>query len=330
MKFILPTGIGDSVWALHKIEAIRDALAPGELIDVYLIGGVHHIDSRAVDFVRRFKFVNKVDVRQFSIRLDPEIRADGTYNYLPDGRYTFVGEDYVLLIPNETLERGERLENWLPHYPIRWDIWQDFEITAKEREYGEAIAQRVGPFAVFYPGPLAGNTVDGHNRGPLWRPEDWVALGERVYHDLGLRIVAVGATYDEAYWYNILYPALKGKSWYWDSLVGLTNLGELWSVTSLARFVIGYQAGVGIISTYLGTPTGIFWRPHGNSINPERYLTFDERMASAWVPPKYIENGNHLPLIYGRHGVPYVMEQVARRGWAAPRPVGDPIVSTSP
>jgi hypothetical protein len=316
MRFLLPTGIGDSVWALHKIEAIRDAHDPGGPIDVTLVGGTHHIDSRAVDFVKRFSFVTSVNVKPFRIHKDgPLTLSDGTYNYLDDGRYTFVDGQYCVLIPNAALERGERLESWLPHHNIRWSIFNDFNITDKEHEYASAIRERVGPYAVFYPGPLAGNTIDGHNRGPLWHPRDWVELGWRVFKELGLQIVVVGASYDKAYWDEMLVPPIGPHADFWHSIIGRTSLGELWGITERAKFVISYQAGVGIISTYLGTPTGIFWRPYGDSISPSLFLSFNEAMASAWVPPKVLDSGTHLPLIYGRHGVGYIMEQIRSRGW---------------
>jgi hypothetical protein len=321
MRFLLPTGIGDSVWALHKIQAIRDKQAPGEPIDISLVGGRHIIDARATDFLSRFSFVNSVDVRPCSIHKAGQMyRKDGTYNYVEDGWKMYNGEKYCVLIPNEALERGERLENWLPHYPIRWDIWSDFSITEAEREFAARIYGRIGPFAVFHPGPLAGNTSDGHNRGPMWKPEDWVELGRRCHDELGLRIVAVGAPYDIAYWEHQLGPkVIMGHGHYWDSLIGATNLGQLWALTSLSQFTISYQDGVGIVATYLGTPTGIFWRPKGNSISLTVYLSFDERMASAWVPPKVLDAGTHLPLIYGRATPDSIMAEIDRRGWARPR-----------
>src|SRR5215813_9755365 len=130
MKFILPTGIGDSLWALVKIQSIRDTLDPAGKIDVTLVGGNHHIDSRAVDFVRRFQFVDSVTVQPFSIHQEGDLTYfDGTYRYLEDGRYTILGQPYVMLIPNADLERGERLESWLPRYAPNWRIFDDFSIT---------------------------------------------------------------------------------------------------------------------------------------------------------------------------------------------------------
>lgn len=317
MRFLLPTGIGDSVWALHKIQAIRDAKAPGEPIEIALVGTDNKIETRSIDFVKRFRFVDTfIGMRPYAILRNHATRADGTLDYIEDGMYQYPDGWYCVLVPNEALEHGVRLEDWLPHYEINWDIWKDFVVTGGEALYGINLKQRIGPYAVFYPGPLAGNTVNGHNRGPRWTPQEWVELGKRIHEEHGLRIVVVGAPYDAEYWYKILQPAVGGQSYYWDSLIGQTNLGQLWNVTAQSQFVVSYQAGVGIVSTYLGTPTAIFWRQHGDSISPEMNLTFDERMASAWVPPKVLDSGTHLPLYYGRHGVPELMGEVVRRGWA--------------
>jgi len=318
VKFLLPTGIGDSVWALHKCQSVRDSLDPGGTIDIALVGGENQIDSRALDFVRRFSFVSSAQMRSFNIHRDGSwFNKDGTYNYVEDGWYEFGSERYCVLVPNAPLERGERLETWLPHYAINWDIFDDFRITSAERKYADSLSASIGPYAVFYPGPLNGNTEDGHNRNALWKPEDWVTLGRRVHDELGLHIVVVGAPYDASYYQWLLGPALNGDMNWWHNLIGQTNLGQLWSVTSLAKFVISYQAGVGIISTYLGTPTGIFWRGFGDSISSTNFLSFNEAMASAWVPPKVLDAGTHLPLIYGRHDVSYIMDAILTRGWCA-------------
>jgi hypothetical protein len=228
--------------------------------------------------------------------------------------YEFDGEKYCVLIPNAPLEKGIRLEDWLPQYPINWNIFHDFHIEISERIKAADVHAQIGDYAVFYPGPLAGNTVEGHNRGPIWKPEDWAELGERIHREFGLHILVVGASYDLAYYSSMLEPLLKGKD-YWTSVIGRTNLGELWSLTDRSKFVVSYQAGVGIISTYRETPTAIFWRQHGNSISSSHYLTFDEKMASAWVPPKVLDSGTHLPLIYGRHDVDYILSEVRQRRW---------------
>jgi hypothetical protein len=309
MRFVLPQGIGDCVWALFKIRAIRDAQDPGGAIDVRIAcSATSNLESRALDFVRRFPFVDSAEMFVCGgLGSYPPVRPDGRYNYIEDGWYDFDGERYCVLVPNAALERGERLETWLPHYPIDWSIFDGFHIAAAERRMADKLHASIGDYAVFYPGPLMGNTTNGHNRNALWRPADWVELGRQIRHDLGLRIVVVGASYDESYY-------AQWRQATWTDLIGGTSLGELWSVTSRSRFVVSYQAGVGIVSTYLGTPTAIFWRPEGDSISPDFLLTFSEAMASAWVPPAILASGKHLPCIYKRDGVEQIMKWARR--WA--------------
>src|SRR5712671_6160112 len=101
MRVLTATGIGDVAWTLHKIQSVRDKLDPGGPIDISLVGGNNKIDSRAVDFVRRFSFINSVNMKAYEIH--PEgtwYHPSGRYNYLEDGLYTFDGEQYCVLIPN--------------------------------------------------------------------------------------------------------------------------------------------------------------------------------------------------------------------------------------
>lgn len=314
MKFLLPTGIGDSVWALHKIQGVAAAHGDAQ-IDIGLVCGAESkIETRALDFIRRFKFVNSVRMCQgYGILQEPMFK-DGYWNYIGDGFYVFKGEKWCVLVPNTALEHGIRLEEWLPHIPIRWNIWDDFQITDDERAYGTYLTPP-GPYAVFYPGPLDGNTVQGHNRNMIWRPQDWIELGKRLHDERGLGIVTVGASYDAAYYDTLLGPNLNGASGYWKNLIGRTSLGALWTITKHARMVISYQAGVGIVSTYMGTPTAIFWRAKGDSILRDGYLSFEEDMSHCWVPPAVINAGTHLPLIYGRHDTNYIMQEIERRKW---------------
>lgn len=322
MKALLPQGIGDSVWALHKIQSIRDKLFPGEPIDIFLTCSDRNpLQDRALDFLRRFSFVNSAEMRLNYGLLNnsgtdrPPFTPGGYWDYINDGMYEFKGEKYCVLIPNASLERGIRLEQWLPQYDINWDIFRDFRMTSKELAYGNMVRSKLGAYAVFYPGPLHGNTVEGHNRNMLWKPAEWVDLGERIYSQFGLPIVVVGAEYDHDYYTHMIAPRLNGTSSHWIDLIGRTSIGELFSITSNAKFVISYQAGVGIISTYLKTPTAMWWRPRGDSISQSGFLSFEEDMASAWCPPAILELGSYMPMIYGKSSVESILSEIQSRGW---------------
>src|SRR5712672_3640532 len=131
MKFLLPSGIGDSVWALHKIQSVANKLGDDK-IDIYLSGGPSKLESRALDFVRHFSFVNSAEMRPYSVHPKVPVSPEGYYNYIEDGMYEFPGqggwrmEKVCALMPNGPLERGIRLEQWLPKYEINWDIFKHF------------------------------------------------------------------------------------------------------------------------------------------------------------------------------------------------------------
>lgn len=306
MNFLVPQGIGDSIWALLKVQSIAD----GESINIFVacMNKNNPEEARALEFISRFNFVNSAAMYEMPMNgnagcvLLPSSPADenGLYRYIPESTQ-LPGIDHVL-IPNGSLERGIRLEDWRPEYAINWRVMDEFRfedfLPAKD-------------YVVFFMGSESSNTTAGHNRNRLWRPGDWVALGEWVQRELGCEIFVVGADYDRSYFSDNVKPLTN----YWIDIIGNTDIGMTYSIVKGARFVISYQSGIGIVASYMGVPTGIFWRAKGDSISPDTYISFDERMAEAWADPQMIEQGKHMPLIYGRHGVEYITEEIKKRGW---------------
>lgn len=313
MNFLLPQGIGDAIWALHKVQDIaRDY---GERrIDIFLnCSEPNGPESRALEFVRRFNFVTTAQMLRVNIMRDPLIDDEGRYNYINDGWMPEMPGVFALM-PNQPLERGIRLEEWLPDYQTNWAIVNDFNFADAEREVAETMRERCGSYIVFFMGSLIANTVDGHNRCERWTPFEWIELGDWLHETLGLEIVVVGAEYDATYFESRIAPNVEGKS-HWHNLIGQFSIWETFAVCRQARMVISYQSGIGIFSSYTGVPTGIFWRAKGDSIREDVCLSFEESMASAWANPKHIGAGKHLPLIYGRHGTDYIRQQIIERNW---------------
>jgi hypothetical protein len=117
------------------------------------------------------------------------------------------------------------------------------------------------------------------------------------------------------YDYYVAPEVKKFPQKHWINLIGKLGIGGTYAIIKRARFTISYQSGIGIFASYLGIPTGIFWRAKGDSLNPECYISFEEAMSSAWVNPKMLASGRHLPLIYGRHHVEYICKEITDRKW---------------
>ena len=314
MRFIVPPGIGDSTWALHKVQAI--ARAHGEsVIDVYLASPDQGIvGRRAVDFVRRFDFVRLAESLPVTIMADgPPADRDGYYRYRPDGWGTACALEAYWLVPNTPLERGIRLEKWLPEYETNWHIGSEFLFKPSELEFAKSLHADLGPYAVFYLSSEINNSAQAsHNRGPRWHAREWVTVGETLAHHMGIRIVVVGASYDRSYWTRQVAPLVGNRS-LWHSLVGDSSVGQTFAAVRQARFVLAYQSGIGIFASAIGVPTGMFWRTRGDSISPDYFLSFEESMATAWVRPDMLSK--YLPLIYGRHHAEEVIQLITNAGW---------------
>jgi len=318
MNFLTPQGIGDTVWALLKIEdAARQLGADAIHVKIACIDPTNKAEARALDFVRRFSFVRSAEMYGIPLsqgQVGPVLLpgdpadAQGYFRYIPDGYTTLPGIDYVLM-PNAALERGIRLENWLPQFAINWKAMGSFSFRPEE----ELLAQGLGDnYVVFFLGSRASNTVAGHNRNSIWKPHDWVELGRRLKRKYKCRIMVVGSEHERDYYDNVIKPLLDEP---WEDHIGFWGIGQTYAALKKARFVISYQSGIGIVSNYLGVPVGIFWRAKGDSISPHFYASFEESMASAWASPEMIAQGKHMPLIYGKHDVDYVFDEIAKRGW---------------
>jgi ADP-heptose:LPS heptosyltransferase len=311
VAYAVPNGIGDILWVLHKIKAV----AAGGAIDLVLCGDMRReIDRRAIPFVKRFPFVRSATVLDVPV-LDAGYEEDekkndekGRWRYLSDGEHN----GFHYLVPNKVLEDGRRLEEWLPEHPIDWSVVDDFDWSGTER--GDEVGRALSPFVAFYLGPESGNVDEGHNRGFLWEPKDWVTLAKSV-SARDLKIVLVGAPYDMSYWDHYVKRGMEeaGVSCY--NLIGKFEIGETMALLRRSQFFVSYQCGLGIFAHYLGKRVAMWWRPDGNSIHPKRLVAFDERMASAWTNPAFTSKGNYLPLLYLREKPDEVIALMEARGW---------------
>lgn len=288
LRIAVPAGIGDSVWALMKVPSLLRAYG-AEKAHIALCGGQPH---RARPFIERFDFVASVENSHWECIESDRYTSDGVYNWAPSGIGWHHEFDWML-VANRHLESGNRLETWLPEFETDWQIADRFWFTGREVRAARDFEKQHGAYCVFYLGPEAGNTAFGHNRGALWSPEQWGRLAE-LCRTMGLQVVVVGADYDRSYFEKHVCPQLGPCI----DAVGHWPIGETFAVIQRSRFVIAYQSGIGIFSVYLGVPTACFWRPHGDSIDPEHLVSFREEMASAWAPPDAVSSGRYLPLIY--------------------------------
>ena len=314
----LPPGIGDAVWSLTKVQDIAKKHGYKK---IYVC--VKDTDlNRSQEFLKRFTFVTDVIYETFHIHPpgEPEIHKDGTYNYIKNvierNDYDKVHKYYIIC--NNYLERGVRLENWLPEYETNFSVADTWAFKTCDIQYLKSTMKVINaPYCVFYIGPLLGNTVDGHNKENLWSVHDWIKLGEYSRNKFGLHIIIVGAPYDKSY-ARLFYEYLTDEQKeYYSDVVGKTGVGDLYAICKCSKFVISYQSGVGIFSVYMKVPAAIWWRPHGDSLStyPHYYISFYNEMAGAWAPPNMLEEGLYTPLHYTKVTPEGIFDNIVKYDW---------------
>jgi hypothetical protein len=312
INFLMPNGIGDVMWALHKIYP----MAQGRPVHITLSGDpTNFVDLRAVPFLRRFPWVSSVEVKDIPVLEDREYPTDvrGRYRYLSDGPRG----QYWIMCPNRVLEAGRRLESWLAEHVCDWSVIDTFDWSATER--GANLGKERAPFAAFYLGPETGNVDEGHNRGFLWEPKHWVELGKMLV-DRGLQIVLVGAKYDRSYWERYVRPGVREQGMDWFDAIGEYEIGESLALIRQAKVFVSYQCGLGIVAHYLGVPTIMWWRPEGNSCHPDRLVSFHEEMRHGWTNPALANR--YYGAVYLRESPQDLMRVIEERQWlkSAPSP----------
>lgn len=290
LKVAFPAGIGDTLWLMTKMQSLlkiegRDKLAITICQDSL---------RRSEDFLRSFSFVESVNYCDWNILQHQITLPNGSYNYGESQRNWHNQFDWFLQV-NGHLENGNKLGSWYSDWEINWNVMDEYQFAKCDVDYATELKNRIGKYCVFYYGPESGNTICGHNRGPIWTPQDWKILGES-FQSLGLKIISVGAKWDDSYMTNYIDLTRLDTI----DLVGITSISKTLSILKQSEFVIGYQSGIVISCPFMDIRAGGFWRPYGNSISPDHFISFNENMASSWVNPKVLERGDWMPLIYGK------------------------------
>lgn len=279
LRVFVPAGIGDALWALTKMQALKSSTRAAHL-------EVVTPETRAVEFIRGFDFVDSVAVEQFSVLACNEPTQDG-WIYRRSGRR---GNDLSwFLIPNEALERGQRLHEWLPELRTNYDVMRQYRVRLDALYEILPELSRGHGHAVLYAGPASGNTLGGgggFNTGELWKPEDWAELANLLARR-GLGVYLVGGETDVGYAEKIHTPALV-------NMVGRCAIDMTMALLASASAVVSYPSGIGIAAAYLGAATAILWPPPGTNLVAGQSCCLD------WLPPVVAPpRSRYVPLVYG-------------------------------
>lgn len=324
VRLLVLCGIGDALWSFSLIPPLLKKLNKRKVDLVVHYNGDHRA-GRSFELLKRFSFVNSVTPYSWQIHRSPPVDKHGYLQYTISARpaknatekFFF---DYSLIV-NTYLEKGFTFpeickELDLDSDLIEYDVFKYYKCTKDDTLALTKLKQYSDRYIVAYFGALSDNTTQGLNYQGLWSPDDWAELLTEVHKRTKLKIVLVGAPYDAAY----LHPFMKafGGNFYdvFINNIGVSDFTNTLEILRNAEFVLGFASGLTISSTYLGTKTGIFWRPQNISMSPDlERFGFHKGFATDWVDPKFLADGTYLDFWYTKDTPHSILNRLEENGW---------------
>jgi ADP-heptose:LPS heptosyltransferase len=287
-------GLGDIAWLAVALGHAKEQLGiPSITLRLHLLGD--HRDGRAVEFARRLRAFDHVEEESFPLHLGPA-GIGGRSVYRPNG---YDADGPCTLIANPWIEHEGRLEDWLPGLKPDWRAMLEGyrRETADVERADELLGGRQSGFLCLHLGARKDNTDGGMNRDTLWSLSDWLELIKRIRTATDRPIYFLGASYDADYVAELLGTARGVRDLI--NLTSQTSAPVLVEILRRADAVVGFPSGVPILSTYLGTPTCMFWAPPYHSICAVSDFRFSRDFSTNWVPPDVLQAGTYFPAWFG-------------------------------
>lgn len=217
-RIAVPPGVGDTYWALCKIEDFKRQR------------GIKHITlcvqkaelKRALAWPKMVDFIDAAE--EFDFRPTPSLRETGFSSRKP-------GVNYVMW-PNAIIDRGHHLSEWMPTYRLNLDI----EIRTNDRRFPT-------PRHIVYASSESVNANWFPDKGPAF----WAKIIRELHDRTGEAPVLIGAGWDAIFARSI-------KAEYVD-LIGKTDLPEVAGLIKNAKSLTGMISGMTILGNHFRTPT---------------------------------------------------------------------------
>lgn len=318
------SGIGDSVWSFVLARSVMRKLGADRLVLMVHDSGDHR-RKRSNSMLTRFKFVDDVLPARFDVHANPPMNdTTGHINYHPSGPAHVASTDPFdyRLIFNTYLEHGYTYDQICAEMDLDpadtdFDFWKDYRELPEDLAGLDRLRSILGErYIVVHFGAKLDNSEAGLNRGPLWKPEDWISLCDKLHARYGCKIAVIGASYDLEFAKEVL---AKTRDDYFVNTIGQLDLPETLALIQRAQFMVSFPSGVGIVGPYMNVPTVIFWRPKNLAYHPMHDRSgFEKGFAVNWVPPRVLAAGRYIDAWYTVDTPESLDRKIHAAGWFKP------------
>lgn len=252
-------GIGDNLWLLMKL------INSGEKFRFQLPGGNPRRGKQIFELLPQVSAsAEYVGPRKYQTLMSMNIQK-------VKPRWSLITEQYFTLTCNEHLERGRRLEDFLP------DLQTSFRLDYNTKHFAP-VAEVLMPAEMFEFIGIYGSSYSTSRAWGFWDEHRWLELIRLVYHhNPNYCFVIIGASWDLDLGRNLV-RLLDAHGIPYVNTIG-QPLGVVVEVLKRLRYFFSFPSGLGILAPSVGCPVTMFYPKHL------------ERMMNAWASPEDIETG---------------------------------------
>jgi len=262
----VPSGIGDVSWAYSKLKYAEPML--WQVADGW--------PYRTKPFLDMLDNIAGVEYGKFSyddIVVFASQHAKRTWHEVISN-----GFGRILIEPNSHLERGGRLEDWLPDLPCDFH----YEIHTSSQDQTRAASLLAGLETPLW--GISAASYRGSEAWTTWGFDEWSKFLKAFHTKWEGTIILLGGFWDD------LTSSLADEGY--KDLVGKTSVGCMVEVLKQLKGYIGFSSGLGVIRTVLRLPVFMMWPEHQQPLStswaPEWMLEDGLYVASRWLEPDVV------------------------------------------
>lgn len=291
-----PPGVGDIIWMMNKLKAIRERESPCRINLVVCAN--KFAAERSLDLLNNCGLIDSCTFEEL-----PLPRGE----VCPD-----VSRPVYNLFANPHVDAGKPIQEWLPLYACDFDL--KFELPAA---VDAQVKARMGDkvYATVYFSSNAWN--EECTGGQAWTPREWAATCINL-NARGIKPVVLGRAWDIEYANRVaeeIILAGEVPNKIWLNMIDKTPLLLALGMMKHAKITVGSgSSGLTIAAAYLGYNVLTFWpKPGVLPIEPYLCTVIKDGFSTKWMPPDVMAKGNYTAMHFGEFTLEDVLSHVDRK-----------------
>lgn len=267
-RILVPPGIGDNVWILMKLINWKEQ---------FDFACAENHPQRAAPLFEMFPGVAHSLIYAEGIKYDNVRRAAQQFETFP---FAKIADKSFAISANQHLEKGRRIEEFLPDLPTTWQL----PFVTSGHDFSEESLPQLHPLIGVYMSAYQGN-----KNWSGWNENNWFDLIQKLYCEFpDSCFIVIGALYDLDLSSRVIMLLKKNNIPYVDTIG--RSLKYVIELLKCLDYFIGFPSGLSIINECLHANGTCMLHPSDGRLDLLKY---------AWPEQSRINSGQYLAPNFG-------------------------------